>query len=251
MPDLTDPKTQGHFSLGNSPDRNFICAFSNRALGNMSLFYGNTSESLFNRKKFLDPLGIDYQDLVCAKQIHSSFIRYVTETDRGKGALAYDSSLDDTDALIANVGHLPLAIFTADCLSVFLYDPVKPAIGLVHAGWRSTHENIAVKTIQLMREILNTDAASLWVGFGPCIRSCCYEVARDLDEVFSGSLIQRDKRYYLDLVQVNKKQLQDAGVKESHMADSRICTSCQNKDFFSYRKEGKSCGRQMSVMMLR
>lgn len=55
----------------------------------MSLYYGNTSEALDNRRNFLSSLGIDYRDLICARQIHGDKIKYVTEVDKGSGANAY------------------------------------------------------------------------------------------------------------------------------------------------------------------
>jgi len=232
-------------------DRRFSCSFSTRTFGNMSLFYAETNESLSNRKNFLEGLGIDYRDLVCAKQVHGSCIIRVKEEDRGKGALSYDNSIPDTDALVTKERGLPLAVFTADCLSIFLYDSKTPAIGLVHAGWRSTKENITSKTIQLMQESFNTQAWRLHIGFGPAIRQCCYEVGKDFPSFSSEGLIKRNDRYYLDLVGINKNEALDSGVIEENIIDLGLCTSCSNEDFFSYRREGEVCGRMISVIMLR
>jgi YfiH family protein len=244
-------KNKGYFSFENLPDLNLICAFSLRTFGNMSLLYGDIKNALNNRNNFLGCLGIDYKDLVCARQVHGSFIKYVQETDRGKGALSYDTAVANTDAFITDQKNLPLAIFTADCLSIFLYDTQNNSIGLIHAGWRSSQEKIVAKTIQLMQGKFNTQTKDLYIGFGPAIRSCCYEVGEDFKQLFSGELIQRNGHYYLDLLTINKIQLLDLGVKETNIFDSKICTSCQNKTFFSYRKDGKSCGRMMSVVMLK
>lgn len=196
----------------------------------MSLCYGNAKGALENRKTFLKDLGIDYRDLVCAKQVHGSCVRYAKEEDKGKGALVYDTAIADTDALITDEKNLPLAIFTADCLPVFLYDPITPAIGLAHAGWRGTKENITAKTIKLMQQEFNTQIENIQLGFGPAIRDCCYE---------------------LDLTGLNKKQALDLGVKEANISDCGICTSCRNTELFSYRKEKDTSGRMMSVIMLR
>lgn len=217
----------------------------------MSLFCGDTTEVLNSRRAFLEGLGIDYRTLVCAKQIHRCRIRYVTEEDKGKGALSYDTAVADTDALITDKRNLPLAIFTADCPSIFLYDPITPAIGLVHAGWQGTHRRITPKTVQLMQKKFSTHPQNLYVGFGPAIRGCCYEVGREFRSLFACGLMERDNHFYLDLVQLNKIQLLKLGVKDTNISDSGICTSCKNKEFFSYRKMGNGCGRIMSVIMLR
>jgi hypothetical protein len=216
----------------------------------MSVFYSNTKDALENRRNFLQELGIDYRDLVCAQQVHGSQARYIQETDKGKGALSYDTAIPDTDALITHERNLPLAVFTADCLSVFIYDHRTPGIGLVHAGWRSTRDHIVGKTVKLMQEKFNTEVKDLSVSFGPAIGSCCYTVREDFTDFFPGDLIKRNNHYYLDLVRINKRQLLDLGVKDKNIFDSQICTSCRNEEFFSYRKEGTGCGRMMSIIML-
>jgi len=217
----------------------------------MSLLYGDSKDSLANRKIFLSVLGINYQDLVCAKQVHGARVKYVKESDRGEGALSYDTSLPDTDGVISDIRNLPLAIFTADCLSVFLYDPSAAGIAIVHAGWRSSKENILARTVQLMQEKFNTKPQDLYVGFGPSLRQCCYEVGEEFNDYFPSNIEKRNKDYYLDLIGINKTQLLGLGLNEEKISDCKICTSCQNKEYFSYRREGKTCGRMISVIMLR
>jgi len=230
---------------------NLVSGFSNRAWGNMSLFYGDTAGALENRRSFLEEQGIDYRDLVCGQQVHGSAVTRIQKTDKGKGAISYDTAIPSTDAFITDERNLPLAVFTADCLSVFIYEPHTPSIGLVHAGWRSTRNNIVGETIKLMQKELNIAAKDLFISFGPAIRGCCYTVAEDFTGFEPSDLIKRNKRYYLDLAGINKKQLLDLGVKDKNILDPQICTSCHNEDFFSYRKEGNGCGRMMSVIMLK
>lgn len=227
-----------------------ICAFSTRSDGNMSYAYGDTKDSLKHRKAFLSAIGIDYRDLTCAKQAHGDQIACVRLIDKGKGALLNATSLVDIDALVTNQPQLPLAIFTADCLSIFLYEPKVKAIGIVHAGWRGTQREITLKTAQVMKKKFGAAYENIRAAFGPAIRGCCYEVGEDFKHYFDHGLSQKDSRYYFDLAAVNGEQLLDAGVREENITDTKICTSCRNKEFFSFRKEGKSCGRLMSVMML-
>lgn len=217
----------------------------------MSLFYGNTEGALVNREFFLKASGIDPHNLVCARQVHASTVKYVTERDRGRGAIDYASALADTDGMITDKPKVPLAIFSADCLSVFIYDPKKRLIGLIHAGWRSSRENILGKTIQIIRDRFSSKPQDLLIGFGPAIRPCCYEVKEEFMNYFGADCIAREGRYYLDLVGVNIRQGLDLGVKNESFFDSGACTYCRNDEFFSYRKEGESCGRLISVMMMR
>lgn len=231
-------------------DAGVISSFSLRSNGNMSLCYGDTRDSISNRNNFLSALGIDYRGLICAKQSHESNIICVREADKGKGALSYESSIPDTDGLITERKNLPLAVFSADCPSIFLYDSTLKAIGLIHAGWRSTRGHIAGKAVKLMQREFNTNPEGLCAGFGPAIRKCCYEVSSDFSGPLDPGMIKRGSRYYFDLIGVNKKELLDSGIKEDNIFDTEICTSCRKDEFFSFRKEGKPCGRLMSVMML-
>ncbi|MBU0503832.1 MAG: peptidoglycan editing factor PgeF [Candidatus Omnitrophica bacterium] len=232
-------------------NKDCIAIFSWRSHGNMSLVYGDTCGSIASRSDFLTPAGIKYQDLVCAKQTHSNNIYFVNKNDSGKGALFYDSSIEDTDALVTNLKSVPLAIFTADCLPVSLYDPKNNAIGLVHASWRSSQADITAKTVMFMQDKFNTSPEDLRVNFGPAIRACCFQVGDEFRDIFPGSLISREKNSYLDLTGVNRQQLLDSGVNDINISDSGLCTYCNENDFFSFRREGKSCGRMMSVLMLK
>ncbi len=226
-------------------------AFSNRADGNMSLAYGPAKGSAANRKKFLDSIGIDCRSLVCAKQVHGKNVEYVSEQDRGRGSLDYASSLADTDGFFTDKKGVPVAILTADCLSVFIYDPKKPAIAILHAGWRSTEQNICGEGIRVMQQKFGSQPQRMLVGFGPSIRSCCFEVEKDFKSNFPFGLINRDGRIFMDLSLVNQQQLVSAGVREENIFDPKICTFTENGNYFSFRKEAQAAGRMVSVIMLK
>lgn len=227
-----------------------ICAFSRRP-ENMSLSCGDTRNALNNRKDFLTRLGIDSSDLVCCQQVHSNHVHYAKKRDRGRGALAHAQALGETDALITKQRNLPLAVFTADCLSVFFCSPTTNGIGLAHAGWKGSRGKIVVRTAQLMQEKFKIKPQDLWIGLGPAIRDCCYEVGKEFRTYFKDGLTVKKGRYYLDLIGINKRQLLGLGVREENIFDSGICTSCENNDFFSFRREGAGCGRIISVIMSR
>jgi polyphenol oxidase len=251
MPQQTEVKIdKNRLLFGGSFSDKLVAAFSNRSNGNMSLNYADTVNSLANRRNFLDSLGIGFDQLICAQQVHSANVKRVGRLEKGAGALAYETALADTDALITDQGNLPLAIFTADCFPVFIFDPQNSCIGLVHAGWRGTYHRIVQKTLQALQVEFHTQPENVRVQFGPAIRSCCYQVRSDFEDKFSGSLQRREERLFLDLASANRQQLELCGVKAANIADCAVCTSCHNAEFFSYRKEDSSCGRMMSVMML-
>ena len=198
-------------------DDRVVSALSKRRHGNMSLSYGDTAHSLRNRDAFLKPLGIDYRRLVCLKQVHGGTVRYVTEDACGSGAIAYNDAIENTDALITDKPGVPLVVLTADCLSIFLYDPKMAALGLVHAGWRSTRERIVLSSVRAMQDNCKAQPRDLRVRFGPAIQRCCYEVGSDVMEYFPHSLHEREGCYFLDLAQENREQLIVAGVPSENI----------------------------------
>ncbi len=154
------------------------------------------------------------------------------------------------DGLITNVAGVPLTIRTADCLSIFLFDPKNKAVGLVHAGWRGTQKNITAHAVRSMMKKWRTNPKDLKVVFGPSIRSCCYEVSAKFKEYFPRETRRRGRRFFLDLSFVNKRQLLALGVKKKNIFDCKVCTCC-NPKFFSYRREGEKAGRMISLLMLK
>ncbi len=85
---------------------------------------------------------------------------------------------------------------------------------------------------------------NILVGIGPSIGPCCYEIGRDLAHQFTNKyenynhiIIERDNKVYLDLWKVNYLQIRDKGVKDRNIIVTKICTSCHNDKFYSYRKE--------------
>lgn len=217
----------------------------------MSLCYGDTKYSLKNRKKFLEPLGIDSSSLICAKQAHGRHIQYVTESNKGSGALDYDSSFADTDGFFTDKKGVPLAVLTADCLSVFIYDPKRPAIALLHAGWRGSEQNICAEGVRAMQERFGSQPHRMFAGFGPSIRCCCFEVEKDFKSNFPFGLVNQGGRIFMDIALVNQRQLVSAGVREENIFDPKVCTFSDNDNYFSFRKEAQGAGRLISVIMLK
>lgn len=216
----------------------------------MSLSFGDTAGALENRAKFLSSLGVNYRDLVCAKQVHGRDVLLAGEADRGKGALDYASSVESRDGFITAEKGLPVAVLTADCLPVFICDPLREAVGILHAGWRSTEQNICARGIELMRESFGSKAGDIVAGFGPCIRACCFEVEKGFKSNFSFGLSARGGKVFMDIALVNRRQLMECGVREENIFDSGVCTY-SDEGYFSFRKEAQDAGRFISVVMLK
>mgnify|MGYP003871872871 CR=1 FL=1 len=217
----------------------------------MSLSHQDRNQALINRRAFLGRLGINADRLVCCRQVHSSHIRRVDETDAGRGAVAPEEACADTDALITSTAGLPLAVLTADCFPVFFFDPHTPSAGIAHAGWRGVREGIVEGVVERMHSEFGSRPGKLRVGIGPGIQKCCYEVGNEFEEFFPGKVRQREKRLYLDLAAVITARLHDMGVYPSNISNSGECTCCLEGRYFSFRRQGELAGRMMSVIMLK
>ena len=145
---------------------------------------------------------------------------------------------------------MPIAIRTADCVPVFVFDPLRRVIGLVHAGWRGTYKTIASKTVQKMQEKYSCLSSSLKIFLGPSIRECCYQVGEEFRDYFPSHVRDREGHLYVDMISANRSQLLQAGVQRENILDSGVCTCC-NKNYFSFRRDGKKAGRMISLMMLK
>lgn len=162
------------------------------------------------------------------------------------------------DAIITNLKGVPIGILTADCLPVILFDPLNTAVGIIHAGWKGTLKRIVSKTVLAMHKKWGTSPDQITAGLGPCIGECCYAVGTDVIERFMAEfsdsmdfIMARENARHLNLKKANYNQLVSAGLLKKNIWISKLCTSCRKDLFFSYRRDNKETGRQMSFVMIR
>jgi polyphenol oxidase len=158
------------------------------------------------------------------------------------------------DALVTNQTGLFVSVRTADCLPIFLADPVHRAVAAVHAGWRGTAANIAAATIARMAREFDTVPGDVWAAIGPCIQKCCYEVSADVAREFGSwapALGGVTGKAHLDLVSINRIQLEHAGVLPDRTSALAQCTRCNAGDFHSFRRDGAQAGRMVSAIRIR
>ncbi len=202
-------------------------------------------------KHFLSTLEASKQEPFFLNQVHGDQIYCLNETDRHlTGGVLIG------DAIITNIPNKSIAIFTADCLPVIIYDAYLQIIGVVHAGRKGTSLKIVGKTICRMVENFNSKPKNIVIGFGPGAGGCCYEVGYECLESFCHSYLsierfafeKENKKYMLDLKMANRLNALDEGILEENIFDCDVCTICNNDLFFSHRK--KDTGRTMTIAML-
>lgn len=178
------------------------------------------------------------------RQVHGEHVLVVTADD------LKNSGVPEADAVITNARHVPIAVRTADCLPVFIFDPKKNCLGLVHSGWRGSEKRIVVKALQRMRDEWGCAPENIQIVFGPCIRPCCYEVGGEFKNFFRRGILNHDGKFFLDLPLVNRDQLIGYGIKSKNIFDPGDCTCC-DQSYFSYRRDGPAAGRHLSLMVLK
>jgi polyphenol oxidase len=186
---------------------------------------------------------LDADKLVNIKQVHGKGIVVVRKDDE-------TGNIQEADAIITDRINVPIAVRTADCLSILLYDPVSKCIGAVHAGWKGTKERIVTETLLAMNREYGTNAQAVKIVFGPCIRRCCYEVGAEFGEYFPDEVFVKGTSFHFDLPLANKNQLLEAGVSEDNIHDGELCTFCSN-EYHSYRRDNDAAGRMISIIMMK
>lgn len=203
-----------------------------------------------DRAAFLERLGIPAGGLVCPDQVHSANIILVTEEMAGRGAVCREDAIGRADGMLIKSKSIPLGVQTADCASIFFYDPRVEGAAIAHVGWRGLYAGMVEKMVAAISNNFLSRPRDLIVGLGPMIRKCCYEVGDDVAFLFKEFTVIRKNIKFLDLGRAIGSALRKAGVKKTQIEDPGFCTSCRPDLFYSYRREGQCTGRMLSVIML-
>lgn len=182
---------------------------------------------------------------VLLKQVHGDRIAVLDDPGKFRKPGFYHQP--SADGAVTCVPDLTLLVFSADCLPVFF--KAGEWVGLAHAGWRGTKAGIAVKMLDLISERSGVGVDRVRVILGPRIGSTAYEVGTEFRGHFTEHRFRTRKgRLYFDLAEENTRQLVRAGARAKNIADHGICTVRQNRDFYSFRKEGEKAGRIVSFL---
>jgi len=210
---------------------------------NMSYSVGDKKEIVdTNRKLFFEAVGLNENSVSYQKQVHEDLIREVGES----------GICGESDALITKTKNLGLAISSADCPAIFIYDPNKKVIAAVHSGWRGTEKKIVQKTLVKLKNEFNSKAEDLVCYLGPSISQSNYEVGEEVAKKFDSEFVLNQRnRYFLDLAGTNYKMLTDEGVKKVNIQKSWLCSFEYKTLLHSYRRDGQKSGRALGVIAMK
>lgn len=198
---------------------------------------------------YLETLGMGPRPVHRLRQVHGDRVVVVGEGETPEGL--------EGDALITAQPDCAIGVLTADCVPVVLCDPATRSVGVVHAGRLGTQKSILQKTIGKMQAVFGVRPETLWVGLGPAIGPCCYEVEETCAALFKNDLSDGASfvrphapgKALLDLWGANRSQARAAGVPPSQTVCSEQCTVCNKDRWYSYRREGRGAGRMFTVAM--
>ncbi len=166
-------------------------------------------------------LGFGAMPFATAEQVHGREIAVLADP------LTEDFCAAGADGLVTNQSGISLGIYVADCAAVFLVDPVRRCIGLVHSGKKGTELAIVSRAIETMRTRFGSVPADLVVQLSPCIRPPHYEID------FAPEIV---------------RQARAAGVTQVH--DCGRCTANAPERYYSYRLAKGRTGRMLALLAM-
>ncbi len=221
-----------------------VQAVSTRKLSSMK----NGGEIIFeNVKQLLEELHIGNKDTIFTRQTHGNKIAEIVDTKR--------KIINDCDGLITKKKNIILGMVTADCLPIIFYDPLEKIAGIVHAGYKGILRGIIENMVDVF--IKNgSKPQNLYIGIGPGIGKCCYDIPRERAEMFvkkypdfKNIVIKKEKKYFLDLQKIAKEILFENGIQEKHIQVIPLCTKGEKDLFFSYRGDtGETFGEMATII---
>ena len=204
-------------------------------------FIGTTykKSSVSDKDNFLSILNdrnLDKNYITDVTQVHSNKVLYTENPN----------TYQNLDGLITNrKSKLILVIKTADCIPLFIFDSKNKNYGIVHAGWKGIQNKIHLNVVRKLIDI-GSSINNLNIIMGPSIKSCCYEVSKEMNEIFDiRNIINNNGKYYLDMNKCIISDLSKIGIQ--NISVDNVCTY-EEKKCYSYRKNNN--GRMYSFIVL-
>ncbi len=140
-----------------------------------------------------------------------------------------------------------LAVTVADCVPIYMVDPGRRVVALLHAGWRGISDGIMASGVRTLIERYGAKPAHLHVHLGPAICGRCYEVGPEVFEALGLPAPCRPAPADVRAVLVSRALA--LGVPHGHVTVSEQCTRCGSAGLFSHR--GGRSERQAALLGIR
>ena len=200
---------------------------------NLGTHVGDDVEAVLKNRAILTSLVGPTQFM---NQVHGDRIALIEEVT---------DEIPTADALVTGIPGIALAVMVADCIPLLLAS--RESVAAVHVGRKGLVNQIARKTISVMRDMGATDITAI---LGPSICGRCYEVSEDTYREVIATHPAAESRtpqgsFSLDLPKALLEVLKDEGID---VINEFQCT-VESQDLFSYRRDGVT-GRQAGVISL-
>ena len=214
---------------------------------------GEGAEAFTTRRESVLPYPV-----IQGHQVHGSRVAVIDRQWMSR------EELDGYDAFVTNLPGVALGARTADCVPVLLYDPLRRAVAAVHAGWKGTVLHISQLAIEVMVRQYGCDPSGMRAVIGPAIGSDSFQVGEEvvakfreaefpIEEIWSfqgpGDGSPMSGGHHIDLFNANRWLLEEAGVPHGNIQVHSIDTYTDTS-FFSARREGTACGRNINSIKL-
>jgi YfiH family protein len=205
-----------------------------------------------NHRRVAETLGVSPGSFVYSDQVHGARIREVNRENLAEPIL-------ETDGLMTDIPGVTLVTLYADCMPIMIYDSEHRAIGMAHAGWRGTAQEIGPKLVRAMADRYGSRPETLLAALGPAIGTCCFEVGDEVVSAFEAMVQLKDHKHWLhwqsgkphvDLALINTVLLTGAGVDPKAIIDTSLCTRCNPDLLYSHRRDHGSTGRMAALMAI-
>lgn len=191
-----------------------------------------------NRRRLAAALGFAPERVAIGRQVHGAELARHSAPQRPSPFAAPSDRVPEVDGHVVSEPGVAALVFVADCLPVALAGP--GGVAMLHCGWRGMAAGIVARGAEAVGA---TDAA-----IGPGIGACCYEVGAEVGDAFAGLGEGIAAGRMLDLAEVARRLLREAGVEGIETAG--ICTRCEEGLFFSHRRDGERSGRQAGLVWI-
>ena len=192
------------------------------------------------------------QNIFLVHQIHSNKFVFIEKNFK------FSQKKIEADAIITDQAKIPIAVLTADCAPILLYESKKGMIAAIHAGWKGALKDIINKVINFMIK-KGCKATNIIAAVGPCIRQGSYDVKEDFEKKFIKKdkmnkkfFKRKNKKIYFDLPNFVKYQLKLNKIKKIDVIN--IDTFKRKNNFFSARRSlslnADDYGRNISIIMI-
>lgn len=189
-----------------------------------------------NRRRLAAALGFPPERVTISRQVHGAELSAHAAPQAPSPFAEPGSPIQEVDGHVSAEPDLALLVFVADCVPVALSGP--GGVAMLHCGWRGLAAGIVERGAVAIGA---TDAA-----IGPSIGPCCYEVGEEVLDSFTGLGDGIAAGPMLDLPEVTRRLLGEAGVERVESAG--LCTSCEPGLFFSHRRDQGRTGRQAGLV---